>query len=401
MDERNTKPQEIRLASIDAYRGLVMFLLLAEAFQLCTVALAVPDSYVWQFLCQHQTHAAWVGTSLHDLIMPSFCFLVGVSLPFSIAGRLARGATTGDLWRHAGIRSLLLIVLGWAIVALHAHQLMLINPFTLVLPQIGLGYAGLFWLGLRPSRESWAYFAMILVVYWLAFALYPLPASDFDYAKVGVSQGWLQEHGLTGFAAHWQKNSSVAWAFDTWLLNLYPREESFVGFSNGLTTLNFIPTLATMILGLMAGRALRSERTSWAKIRWLVVAGIFGLAGGWTLGVTGICPVVKWIWTPSWVLFSGGWCLLLLAGSFLVVDVWGYRRAVLPLTIIGMNSIAAYLISQIHSSVAFHALERIAGRNIFISFGDAHEPLVYGIIIVAGYWMILYLMYRRQIYLRL
>lgn len=401
MDECNPKANDVRLASIDAYRGLVMFLLLAEAFHLCAVAAAVPDSCFWQFLCHHQTHAAWVGTSMHDLIMPSFCFLVGVSLPFSIAKRQARGATSRDLWRHAIVRSMLLIVLGWAIVALHARRIMLLNPFDWVLPQIGLGYAGLFWLGLKPSRNAWACIATILLGYWLAFALYPLPTSDFDYAKVGVSEGWLHEHGLTGFAAHWQKNSNAAWAFDIWLYNLFPREDPFLGFSNGLTTLNFIPTVATMNLGLIAGRVLRSERTSWGKIRWLAIAGILGLTLGWVLGATGVCPVVKWIWTPSWVIFSAGWCYLLLAGLFLIVDVWGYRRVVLPLTVIGMNSLTAYLISRIHSTVAFHALERMMGPAIFSAFGNVYEPLVYGIVIVSGYWVMLYLMYRKRIFLRL
>lgn len=82
-----------RLASIDAYRGFVMFLLLSEAFQLCNVAAAVPESSFWRFLCQQQSHAEWVGANLHDLIMPSFCFLVGVSLPFSLARRTARAGT--------------------------------------------------------------------------------------------------------------------------------------------------------------------------------------------------------------------------------------------------------------------------------------------------------------------
>lgn len=89
-----------RLASIDAYRGFVMFLLLAEAFQLCNVAEAVPESSLWRFLCQQQSHAEWVGAHLHDLIMPSFCFLVGVSLPFSLARRTAQGqcaVTFGDI----------------------------------------------------------------------------------------------------------------------------------------------------------------------------------------------------------------------------------------------------------------------------------------------------------------
>src|SRR5687768_13240240 len=80
-----------RLASIDAYRGLVMFLMMAEVLQLCRVASALPESGVWKFLCFHQSHAEWIGCSLHDLIQPSFSFLVGVALPFSIAGRTAKG----------------------------------------------------------------------------------------------------------------------------------------------------------------------------------------------------------------------------------------------------------------------------------------------------------------------
>src|SRR5262249_55475725 len=106
--------QTDRLASIDAYRGFVMFLLLAEVLRLCDVATALSDSGFWQFLCRHQTHAAWVGVSLHDMIMPSFCFLVGVSLAYSLARRKARGATPAELWRHVVLRSFLLIALGMA-----------------------------------------------------------------------------------------------------------------------------------------------------------------------------------------------------------------------------------------------------------------------------------------------
>jgi len=239
-----------------------------------------------------------------------------------------------------------------------------------------------------------------LVLYWLVFALYPIPSSDFDYERVGVSQPWLKEYGLKGFEAHWQKNSNVAWAFDVWLLNLYPREKLFVGFPKGMTTLNFIPTLATMILGLISGRLLQSDRSSWSKLRWLVIAGVLGLAGGWALSLTGLCPLVKAIWTPSWVLFSGGWCFLLLGCSFLFLDWWGYARLAFPFIVIGTNAITAYLLGQIHSNVAFYALRRLVGRTPFAFLGDSFEPLIYGLVTVAGYWTALYILYRRRIFLR-
>lgn len=376
-----------------------MFLLLAEALQLCNVAAAVPESAFWKFLCRQQSHAEWVGANLHDLIMPSFCFLVGVSLPFSIARRTAQGAALRDLWRHALIRSSLLIGLGLANAALHARQ-MIVYPFDWILPQMGLAYPALFWLTFKPSRTAWISVVVILVICWIVFALYPIPSPNFDYERVGVSQIWLKEHGLKGFEAHWQKNSNVAWAFDIWLLNLYPREKPFVGFPKGMTTLNFIPTLATMILGLIAGRLLQSDRAPWSKLRWLVSAGVLGLTGGWALSLTGLCPLVKAIWTPSWVLFSGGWCFLLLGCSFLLVDWWGYTRLAFPFTVIGMNAIAAYLLGQIYPNVAFNALRRLVGPTPFTFLGDPYEPLIYGVVIVAGYWTALYVLYRRRIFLR-
>ena len=83
----------------------------------------------------------------------------------------------------------------------------------------------LFLLGFRPRAMQWIASGLILVGYWAAFALYPLPGAGFDYAKVGVPNDW--PHLMTGFAAHWNKNSNLAWAFDTWFLNLFPAEKPF------------------------------------------------------------------------------------------------------------------------------------------------------------------------------
>src|SRR3989454_1901115 len=105
------QPKTQRLASLDAYRGFVMFLMMAEALRLCTVARAIPESGFWSFLCHHQSHVEWIGCSLHDLIQPSFSFLVGVALPFSIARRMVKGEPFTQMIGHALWRSLVLILL--------------------------------------------------------------------------------------------------------------------------------------------------------------------------------------------------------------------------------------------------------------------------------------------------
>src|SRR5919112_59726 len=109
-----------RITSVDAYRGFVMLLMMAEVLSFRHVSESLPNSSFWRFLYFHQDHVPWVGCSLHDLIQPSFSFLVGVALPFSIASRLAKGATFGALLKHAMIRSLILILLGIFLRSMHS-----------------------------------------------------------------------------------------------------------------------------------------------------------------------------------------------------------------------------------------------------------------------------------------
>ena len=93
---------------------------------------------------------------------------------------------------------------------------------------------------------------------------------------------------------------------------------------------------------------------------------------------SGVAPVVKAIWTPSWVLFSGGWCFLMLAAFYGLVDGLGFRRAVFPLTVIGMNSIVAYSLAHLYPALAFNSLERVFGSRVFQLLGDAYQPMLYG-----------------------
>jgi predicted acyltransferase len=298
---------------------------------------------------------------------------------------------------HAVRRSVILILLGIFLRSLGHAQTHI--TFEDTLTQIGLGYGFLFLLGFRPIRDQWIALGCILLGYWLAFALFPAPGPDFDYTKVGVRVDW--PHLASGFAAHWNKNSNLAAVFDQWFLNLLPRQEPFVFNGGGYQTLNFIPTLGTMILGLIAGGVLRSERTDRAKLKFMALAGVIGLIAGWLLNVLAICPVVKRIWTPSWTIFSGGWCFLLLAGLFLVIEMGQIKRWAFPLVVIGMNSIAIYCMSGTLEGFILDAFRTHLGEDVFLVLGGAYESLLAGTAVIIVFWLTLYYMYRREIFLRI
>lgn len=385
-----------RNVAVDVYRGFVMLLMMAEVLRLSRVAEAFPASWFWKVLAYNQTHVEWAGCSLHDLIQPGFSFLVGVALPYSIASRMAKGATFGQLFAHALWRSLLLIALGIFLRSTHSPQTYF--TFEDTLTQIGLGYPLLFLLGFRPPRWQWTALALILTGYWLAWALYPAPGPGFNYQAVGVPPDW--QHYYSGFAAHWNKNSNLGNAFDQWFLNLFPRQAPFVYNDGGYLTLSFIPTLGTMILGLAAGRWLRAAAPR-IPMKRLLIAGVIGIGAGLLLHFTGICPVVKRIWTPSWTLWSGGACFLFLAGFSWVIDVKGYKKWAYPLVVVGMNSIAAYLTAELLGNFVVESFRIHLGPRAFQFFGTGLEPLMQGAAVLFTYWLILFWMYRRKIFLKI
>jgi len=392
-----------RNVSIDAYRGLVMLLMMAEVLQLSHVSAAYPNSLFWKVLGWNQTHTEWFGCSLHDTIQPGFSFLVGVALPYSIASRMAKGASFANLFRHALWRSFALAALGVFLRSMD-HS---ITYFTFedTLSQIGFGYPFLFLLGYFSSRMQslkwvWVTLAIILVGYWLLWAVYPAAPANFNWPGVGVSAEWNAQHNYTGFAAHWNKNYNFGNRFDQWFLNLFPREHPFVYNGGGYLTLSFIPTLGTMILGLIAGRWMRD---SWPRIpmKKMLLAGVAGIALGLALHYSGICPVVKRIWTPSWTIFSGGICFLFLAAFSWVIDVKGFRKWSFPLVVIGMNSIAAYCIAHFFEEFFVSTFRIHLGANFFGFAGAGLQPFFTGAAVLLCYWLMLLWMYRRKLFLKI
>src|SRR5262245_44505019 len=208
-----------RLLSLDAYRRFTMLAMVSSGLGLRKIAEQHPDSPIWKQIHYHLEHVPWVGCAAWDLIQPSFTFMVGVSMAYSYAARQARGDSWGWMFLHALWRGLALTLLGVFLRSDHHAE----TRWTLedVLSQIGLGYPLLFLLWGRSPKIQWAAVIAVLVGYWALFAFWPLPASDFDYSSVGVSQQWLDSHGLSGFAAHWNKNTNPAQAFDAWFLNVF------------------------------------------------------------------------------------------------------------------------------------------------------------------------------------
>jgi heparan-alpha-glucosaminide N-acetyltransferase len=386
-----------RVASIDAFRGFVMFLMLAEAMRLWTVHEAFPSSRFWATVAFNTEHVPWQGCSLHDLIQPAFSFLVGAALPFSIAARSARGERFRTMLAHAVRRSVVLILLGIFLRSLGSRQTYW--TFEDTLTQIGLGYTVLFLVSFASLRVQVAVFVAILVGFWAAFAVYPLPPAGFDYATVGVPPDW--PHLYTGFLAHFNKNSNLAWAFDVWFLNMFPRESPFLFNKGGWSTLSFIPTIATMILGLWAGRWLATPREASEKLKGLVLAGVALALAGLVLQWLHLSPIVKRIWTSSYTLYSGGLVVLMLAAFYAAIEWKGWSRWSFPLLVIGANSIAVYVMSWTIESFISSALVRHLGRDTFLVLGAPFEPVLRGAAVVLVFWLILLWMYRRKIFLRI
>ena len=387
-----------RVASVDIYRGFVMLLMMAEVLSLSDVSKALPGNKFWEFISFHQSHVPWIWLSLHDMIQPSFTFLVGVVLPYSIASRKNKGASFENILGHTIKRSFILIFLGIFLRSMHSGQ----TNFTFedTLTQIGLGYTFLVIISLYSQRVQIGALIFILLAYALAFALYPLPGAGFDYASAGVSPNW--EHNLTGFAAHWNKNTNFAWAFDQWFMNIFPRENIFLFNQGGYSTLSFIPTLGTMILGLLAGNILNSSVLASKKLSSFIYAGIALILFGIILHATGLNPIVKRIWTPGWTIFSGGICFLFLAMFYGLIDMKGRHKSSFLLMVIGVNSIAAYVIADggmrnlINDSLFIHL-----GKNFDQIFGVAYSTLVSGALVLFFEWLILYWMYKKKIFIKI
>jgi predicted acyltransferase len=393
--ESNDPAPSARLLSLDAYRGAVMILLATSGLGLATIA-KESDSAVLKWLGFQTSHPEWIshfnlaGFALWDMIQPAFMFIVGVAVPYSYAKRAALGQSRIRLVAHAWSRALFLILLGVFLTSASATETNWI--FTNVLCQIGLGYPFLLLLAGRGVRPQLIAGIAVLLATWLAFVLYPVPETNAAAAAAG-------ETGvLAGFFGHWSIHTNVAAAFDGWFLNLFPRSEPYASNPGGYTTLNFVPAFVTMLAGLMCGELLRNEAVVPAtKVKRLFLAAAGMLAAGILLGVT-VCPIVKRLWTPSWMLFSGAYVTALLAVFYWAIDLKGWKRWTFPLVVAGLNPLAIYVMGQLSRG---WTLKQLKIHLPDFLFAGASQPVMEAVLPALVFWLVVWWMHRRRIYLRL
>jgi predicted acyltransferase len=430
-----------RLVSLDAYRGFIMLAMVTGGLGIPQVARALPDSGFWQFLGYQTDHVAWGGCAFWDLIQPAFMFMVGVAMPYSHASRVNKGAKGWQIAAHTIYRSVLLVLLG---VFLSSNwDRMTQWGFANVLCQIGLGYSFVYILIGRGLGWQLGAMTAILVGYTWWFASYSLPP-DFNYARdAGLLGPW--PWSTDTFFAHWNKNANAAAAFDDWFLNLFPQPNRvtpalslqlgllapapysswsvlpyvssqpplgpyFFYNNGGYATLNFIPSMATMILGLMAGEMLRRiDLLMREKFLRLLFAGIACGMLGYFLDLT-LFPAVKRIWTPTWALYSAGWTFAMLAGFFVVIDWADYRRWAFPFVVVGMNSIAVYCMAQLlkpwvrdtfERHLEWTAGDRYFGTRLLGKELAVFAPILDAFIFTLALWLIAFWMYRKKIFIKI
>ena len=297
-----------RLASLDAYRGLIMLtLLLGGIFH------SLKNVPGWHWLYVQNDHVAWEGCVYWDLIQPSFMFMAGAAMPFALARRRDAGDPWGKRFRHVLLRAFNLTLVGIVLDQVGRDTVQI--GFIRVLQQIAIGYVLAFFVAEKSWKVQAVTAAGILIGWTLLWTFNPWN---------GPGGPWAMTH------------ENLGGAFDYWMLARY--------YDNYYFGLNAIPATATILFGVMAGGLIRKGLPHARMLRTLIVAGVAAILTG--LAVSPWLPLIKHLWTPSFAVYAGGWTTLTLALFYWIIEVRGKRRWAFPLVVVGMNSIAAYVIGN-------------------------------------------------------
>ncbi len=359
---------EGRLLSLDFFRGLTMFLLIGEWTHLYSI-LNKPElkGTIWGFIGTQFHHHPWNGLHFWDLVQPFFMFIVGVAIPLSIAKRLAKGQTWTAIRRHAFQRAFLLLLFGWALYCIGPGRITF--RFQNVLAQLSFTYLVAFLLARRSVYTQLGVSFAFLIVTEILYRTFPVP---------GFNQPFVPDHN-----------------FGAWVDMLISGELSHGHW----VSFNAVPTAAHTIWGVLAGLLLMSEKEPKDKIRILVVAGLIGLALGYALNP--ITPIIKRIATSSFVIVTGGWCLLALAFSYWLIDVKKISKWSRFFAIVGMNPLFIYLFAHTGGAEWLHGIVKPFGVGFFSWISPTFAQIVIGLTVWGMMWYMTYWLYRRKIFIKL
>lgn len=370
-----------RLGSLDVFRGVTI-----------AAMILVNNAGDWSKTYRPLLHAAWHGWTPTDLIFPFFLFAVGIAIPYAFAGRLARsGGDRGPLHRQILRRTILLFALGLFLSWFPFYTLdWSIARIPGVLQRIALVYlvTALAWLHLGPRAR--AVLAVVLLAgYWLAMTLVPVPGHGAgDLSPDGNLAAWVDQRVL---GQH------------TW------RKAPGPGDPEGL--LSTLPAIASALAGLFAGDWLRSARTQGEKLRGLLVSG--GLATVAGLALAPWFPINKNLWTSTYVVFTTGLALLLLAAIYVLVDRKQWHGWARPFAIFGTNAIVAFFGSTLLAKIALLTkwtepngeTVSLQGWLYHHSFGawlpDYVASLAWALTYVVIWLGLMTVLYRRRIFIKI
>ena len=355
-----------RLVSLDVFRGI-------------TIAgmVLVNNPGTWSSIYWPLEHAEWNGWTPTDLVFPFFLFIVGVSITLAFARRVEEGKVKRDLYLKVIKRTAIIFGLGLFLNGFPYFQLGTIR-IAGVLQRIALCYliASLIFLTTRVRTQLLIALAL-LVIYCLVMT---------NFAAPGWAPGDLSKEG------------SLASFVDRVLLGPHIWKQGKVYDPEGL--LSTFPAVATTLFGILTGHWLRTERTRYEKVVGMFVAGAVCVALGWMWNP--FFPINKSLWTSSYVLFTAGLALQFLGLCYWLIDIKGYRRWAWPFEVFGVNALALFVGTGL--MVKLMGIFKVQGwifRHLFLSWAEPiNASLAYAIAFILLWLFLMWLLYRKQIYIK-
>lgn len=362
-----------RLASLDALRGFDMFWIMGGDHLV----------YVVAALCGYPAfektfgHVAWEGLQFMDTVFPTFLFMAGVSFPFSLAGSLKRGLSRGQVARRALRRGITLMLLGIVYWGFLKRLDFATFRIPSVLAYIGFGWMVAAWIYLyvRSVAGRIAVAVLILTAVTLFFGLVPAPDAAADAVRF-----------------------SAQWHFGCWLDRTVLGPHALTPLFDNEGFAGLMPTVVSAMLGMFAGDIVRHGGIAATGRKALHLLGCAALCAGLGFALSAFYPIVKNLWSPSFVLVVGGYSFALFALFYWIIDVRGCIRWSFFFRVIGMNSITIYLAQRF---VGFRG-----AAEFFLGGLAGLLPAALGqLLLAAGYiavcWLFLLFLYRKNVFLKI
>jgi predicted acyltransferase len=358
------------------------------------------------FLADQLEHRVWAGCTLWDLIQPSFMFIVGTSMGFSFIRRTAQGQTWAEQYRTLSVRCLMLCLIGFLLDSYGQPAITI--QFMRVLQQIALASLVAFlFVGKTPMVQlRWAF--LILVLHTWLYVVYGLgdwaeiwqKVRSGEAAQVMRNPGDYFSHSLVDVWSWDSRESNVGRAIDnavhapfaSWkYVNVWPVSR------NPYAVINALSSTATLLFGMACGGVLLGGWMPGKKLLVLTLAGIAGLILG--AGLSPVIYMVKHIWTASFALYAAGWTFLFMAAFYWLIDMRQWRRWCFPGVVVGVNSIAMYVMAS--------PIVDVPVRNCLKPFLDVPlrdfpnlRPILETALAVTVLWGFCYWLYRRKIFFK-